>query len=117
MNKDSIGSHDHLSKVKSIDVMLHTFLDTDPPPKGDKNSPNYGTTDCLKLQDRGTKDLRVELKERNMSSAGRIVGMRRRCKNCKLHVAIKLNNGKVISGGKENTLVCLSFFREGDMLI
>ena len=79
VNEDSISPCDHSNKVKYGDVMLHEFLHTDTPPKGNATMSKHDITDCSKLYDRGMKDLRVKLKERNMISAGNIADTRRRC--------------------------------------
>ena len=42
--------------------MTHEFLVTNLPPKFNENSLKCGENDCPKLQDRGTKDLRAEIK-------------------------------------------------------
>ena len=96
LHYDYIGTHDRPRKVKSGHVMLHKFIDTDPPQKGNANSLNYDANDCPILHYRGKKDLRAELRERNMSSAGNIADAKRRCKNCNPHIVTKLKCGKVI---------------------
>ena len=61
-------------------MMLCKFLDTYLPLKVNENSKKYDATDCTKLHNRGIKDLRAWLKERNMSSEGEIANVRRRSK-------------------------------------
>ena len=101
VNEDSIRPHDITGTVKYVDVMLNDFLDTETPPKGNETSPKCDTIDCTKLHDRGMKDLRAELKERNTISAGNIFDIRRTCNICNPPIASKIKYGKAIHGHEE----------------
>ena len=98
VDADSLGKHDHDRKVQHGSALVHKRLDADPPPKDSEIMPKSDTIDKPKTHDRPIKDLRNDLKARNLSTEGNVQVMRERCNEANPPISAKEKHGKIIKG-------------------
>ena len=113
VTSDSLGPHDHESKLKDGDVLKHECLPADPPTKGCESMHQNDRFHKPKNHDKTAKEFRECLKDRNLSTEGNVSDLSKLCKNANPPIATKKLHGKLIKGcaGAQLGLMELSWRR------
>ena len=70
VSDDSLGKHAHDQTFSRDSVVMHKHLPSGSPPKRSESMPKHETVDKTKSYNRPIKDLRNDLKGRNLSTKG-----------------------------------------------
>ena len=118
VGNDSLGKHAHDQKVSTDSVVMHKHLPSGSPPKGSESMPKHETVDKTKSYNRSIKDLRNDLKGRNLSTKGDTAEVRDRLNKANLPIKTKEKIGNSIKGHERMKLGLIeALWRRGTLIL